>query len=282
MQIIRSLGRMVKAAQSARRAGKTIGFVPTMGALHEGHLSLIRAARRAHDVVIVSIFVNPLQFGPREDYRRYPRPFRRDSALAKRAGCDVIFAPTAAAMYPAGRRTIVDVTGLSEQLEGAARPGHFRGVATVVTKLFHLVQPTTAYVGQKDYQQARLIQRLVEDLNLPLRVKVLPTVRERDGLAMSSRNVYLTAEQRWEAPVLARALRAAAAEIHRGTRRASTVRARFARAIAEAPHARLDRLDVVDASTLQPLTRLRGRVAILAAVRLGRTRLIDNILVAVP
>ncbi|MBI2884805.1 MAG: pantoate--beta-alanine ligase [Candidatus Omnitrophica bacterium] len=282
MRIIRSLGQMQSAALRARRAGKTIGFVPTMGALHDGHASLIRAARRDTDVVVVSIFVNPLQFGPREDYRRYPRTFQRDVAVAKRAGCDVLFAPTAAAMYPKNSRTVVVVTGLSEQLEGASRPGHFRGVATVVAKLFHLVQPTAAYVGQKDYQQSCLIRRMVDDLDVPVRVNVLPTVRERDGLAMSSRNAYLTPQQRREAPVLARALRAAARNIRRGERRASTVRAGIARALACAPHARVDRIDIVDAATLEPVARLRGRVALLAAIRLGGTRLIDNVLVAVP
>ena len=196
MRVIRHASRMARTAQALRRTGKTIGFVPTMGALHEGHGSLIRAARRQTHVVVVSIFVNPLQFGPREDYRRYPRNLRRDVTLAKAAGADIVFAPAARQLYPAGFVTSVDVGPLGNRLEGAVRPGHFRGVATVVAKLFHLVQPSVAYFGQKDYQQFLIIQRMTRDLEFPLRLRLMPTVRDPNGLALSSRNRSLSPDQR--------------------------------------------------------------------------------------
>ena len=272
---------MVRMAQTIRRKGGTIGLVPTMGALHEGHCSLIRAAARQAHVVVVSLFVNPLQFGPREDYARYPRDLPRDVKLAKAAGADVVFAPPTSEMYPQGFSTSVQVRGLSDILEGRSRPGHFRGVATVVLKLLHLVQPTVAYVGQKDYQQAILIQRLVKDLAVPTTIRLLPTVRELDGLAMSSRNRYLTPPERRQATVLCRALREAARRIRGGERHATVLTGAMRRLIADAPLARIDYVAVVDAATLAPMSRLSGRVAILAAVWVGRTRLIDNLLVDV-
>jgi len=282
MRVIRQARDMSVTAQAIRRAGKTIGFVPTMGALHDGHLSLIRTARRQTQLVVVSIFVNPLQFGPQEDFERYPRDLKRDLNLAKHAGCDVVFAPDASQMYPADFRTSVQVEELSERFEGASRPGHFRGVATVVAKLFHLVQPAVAYVGQKDYQQAVLIQRMVKDLNLPVQVRLVPTVREPDGLAMSSRNALLTAQERRDAPVLYRALVAAKEQIRAGERDPQRLLDEMRRLISRGSSARIDYLAVVNAKTLEPLEQVRGHVAVLGALRLGATRLIDNLLVDVP
>ncbi len=281
LQVIRTIRHMAGVSQAIRRRGETIGFVPTMGALHEGHASLIRAARRECDQVVVSIFVNPLQFGPREDYARYPRTFKEDLKLAEGAGASLVFAPQAAEMYPTGFRTHVAVEGLSEVFEGKIRPGHFRGVTTVVLKLFSIIQPTVAWFGQKDYQQAVLIQRMVDDLGLPVTVRVLPTVREPDGLARSSRNRYLTPPQRRQAPALYQALQEARTLIQQGERRAARLTAAMKRVIAKQPSLRVEYLAVVDAATLEPLATLRGSVALLVAARLGTTRLIDNLLVDV-
>ena len=282
MQLVRQARHMSRMAQALRQKGKTIGFVPTMGALHDGHLSLIRAARREAQVVVVSVFVNPLQFGPQEDYERYPRDLKRDLNLAKAAGCHLVFAPDVSQIYPAGFCTSVEVEEFGNRLEGASRPGHFRGVATVVTKLLHLVQPTTAYFGQKDYQQAVLVQRLVKDLYLPVTIRLLPTVRESDGVAMSSRNVYLTPEERRQAPVFYQALQLGKARILEGEHRAPVIIKAMEQLIVQAPACRIDYLVIVHAKTLQPLEALEGRVAILVAASLGSTRLIDNILVDVP
>lgn len=283
MKLIRSASRMAAAARRFHQQDCCVGVVPTMGALHEGHLSLIRYAAAHNDVVIVTIFVNPLQFGPREDFARYPRPLARDLRLARQAGADVIFLPSVQEIYPRGFETVVDVGTLAQRWEGRLRPGHFRGVATVVTILFQLTQPTNAYVGQKDYQQALIIQRLARDLHLPLRVHIRPTVREANGVAMSSRNAYLTAAQRRQASGVFRALAAGRARIRAGERRAAPV-ARHMRRLLEVglPRARIEYLAIVDAKTLIPSSRLTGRVALLAAVRLGRARLIDNLLVDVP
>ena len=281
MHVIRSARQMAIVAQRLRRQGKRIGIVPTMGCLHEGHLSLIRAAVDANDVVIVTIFVNPLQFGPREDFRRYPRNLARDVRLVRRAGADIVFAPSVQEIYPAGFATTIDVGPIGERWEGRSRPGHFRGVATVVAALFHLTQPTHAYFGQKDYQQTLVIRQLVKDLCLEIRLRVLPTVREPGGLAMSSRNNYLSVQQRRQAAGLWRALRAGRERIRAGERRAAVVAAQVRRLIAAIPGARIDYMAVVDAGTLAPVKRLRGRTALLVAVRVGRTRLIDNILVGV-
>jgi pantoate--beta-alanine ligase len=282
MRLIRTARQMAEVATRRSRAGERIGVVPTMGALHEGHLSLIRRAAAENDVVIVTVFVNPLQFGPREDYARYPRRLARDARLARAAGADIVFAPSVRQLYPAGFQTTVEPGALARRWEGAARPGHFRGVATVVTILFQLTRPTTAYVGQKDYQQARVVERLIRDVQLPIRLRVLPIVRESDGLAMSSRNVELTAEERRRATVLCRALRSARARIMSGERRAAVVLGDIRRMIRAIPGVRLDYAAVVDAGTLSPCRRLRGRVAILLAAWVGRTRLIDNALVEVP
>ncbi len=281
MQVIRQTHHMTRIAQGLRRAGETIGFVPTMGALHDGHMSLIRAAHRQTRVTVASLFVNPLQFGPKEDYTRYPRDLKRDLNLAKAGGCDLIFAPDVSQMYPTGFCTHVKVEGLSDRLEGASRPGHFRGVTTVVMKLFHVVQPSIAYFGQKDYQQALLIQRMVKDLNVPVTIRLMPTVREADGLAMSSRNAYLAAEERQHATVLYRALCAAKARIRAGERNPRRVIEAMRELLRRARTVRVEYLAVVDAATLEPLQIVRGDVAILVAARVGSTRLIDNLLVDV-
>jgi pantoate--beta-alanine ligase len=283
MKLIRSASRMAAIARRLHQQGKRMGVVPTMGALHEGHLSLIRHAAAHNDVVLVTVFVNPLQFGLHEDFARYPRPLARDLRFARQAGADLVFAPSVQELYPRGFDTFVEVGALAERWEGRARPGHFRGVATVVTMLFQLTQPTNAYVGQKDYQQALIIQQLVRDLRLPLRVHIRPTVREADGLAMSSRNIYVTAAQRQQAASIPRALTQARKRIRAGERRASLVLRHMRRLLdAAMPRARIDYLAIVDAKTLIPRSRLSGRMAILVAVWLGSTRLIDNLLVDVP
>ena len=281
MRLIRSTSQLVSFVERLRAQGRRIGLVPTMGALHEGHVSLIRRAAHENDVVIVTIFVNPLQFGPREDFARYPRTLKPDLHLAQAAGADVIFAPSVRDIYPPGFEPHVEPGVLAERWEGKRRPGHFRGVATVVAILFDLTRPTHAYFGRKDYQQALIVQRVVREWRLPLTVHILPTVREPDGLAMSSRNAYLTAAQRKQAVVLSQAFSAARAEIRAGERRAAPLIARMRRIIQHAPDARVDYAAIADAQTLKPVHRLRGRVVILLAAWIGRTRLIDNLLVDV-
>ncbi len=274
--VVSTEGPLRQAIAAARRAGKSIGFVPTMGALHAGHRSLIDAARAADGFVVVSIFVNPTQFGPKEDLTRYPRPLAHDLEMCYAAGVDLVFTPEAATMYPPGFCTFVVVNDLSEVLEGASRPGHFRGVATVVLKLFNLVQPDRTYFGQKDAQQVRIIQQMVRDLNVPVEVVVRPTVREPDGLALSSRNQYLDADQRRAAVALNEALAAAEAAIRAGERNPIVIEHTMARRIAEASGAKLNYAAAVDADTLQPVTPLRGTILLALAVRFGATRLIDN------
>ncbi len=265
-----------QAVAAARRAGKTVGLVPTMGALHAGHKSLIDAARAADGFVVVSIFVNPKQFGATEDLARYPRPLARDLEMCAAAGVDFVFTPAEETMYPSGFRTFVEVSGLSEVLEGASRTGHFRGVATVVLKLFNLVQPDRAYFGQKDAQQVRIIQQMARDLNVPVEVVILPTVRESDGLALSSRNQYLDADQRREAAALNEALTEAESLIRSGERDSAAIEQTMAQRIARARGAVLDYAAAVDAETLRPAAPLRGTILLALAVRFGGTRLIDN------
>lgn len=280
MRIVTSPAAMQRLALGWRRRGVAVGLVPTMGALHGGHLSLIRRARRENKVVVVSVFVNPAQFGPREDLSRYPRPWARDRRLAAAAGVDVVFRPSARSLYPVDHETWVDVEALSRPMEGVFRPGHFRGVATVVAKLFQLTLPARAYFGRKDFQQLRVIQRMVRDLHVPVTVVACPTVREKDGLAMSSRNAYLTPLQRRFAAGIQRALQAAGEVIKSRSSVSSTEALRAARAaLRRIPGARVDYLRVADPATLQPLDRVRGRALVAAAVRLGRARLIDNLLI---
>lgn len=254
----------------------TLGFVPTMGFLHDGHLELVRRAREACDHVAVSIFVNPTQFGPREDLSRYPRDTERDLALLREAGVDAAFMPEAAEVYPPGFGTWVEVEGLTTKLEGKYRPGHFRGVATVVCKLLSIVRPDCAYFGQKDAQQLLVIRRMAADLNLPGAVVAVPTVREPDGLALSSRNVYLTAEQRRQALALSRALRLAEERYAAGERRAGAIKRAMRRLIAAEPEARIQYISVADAETLAELTEIDRPALVSLAVFVGGTRLIDN------
>jgi pantoate--beta-alanine ligase len=282
MNTIRKPATMAAWSRRLHREAVTIGFVPTMGALHAGHRALIRAARLACDAVVVSIFVNPTQFGPTEDLSKYPRQLGLDRALCRAEGVDVIFAPERHAMYPLGDQTIVTVPSLARRWEGEARPHHFHGVATVVTKLLGLIQPDVSWFGQKDYQQATLVQQLVKDLNLPGRVVVHPTVREVDGLALSSRNVYLSPPHRQAAPVLYRALQAGAAAIRGGERRIAEIRRCMARVIALESLAMSEYLAVCDPLTLEPLSRLPRKALLLGAVRIGGVRLLDNMLVRSP
>jgi len=282
MRQVTTVSELRKLIGQARQAGQRIGFVPTMGALHEGHASLIRAARRETDFVVVSIFVNPTQFGPNEDYQRYPRTPQADALLCQREGVDLIFAPTVEEMYPPGYCTWVEVTGLQDVLCGRSRPGHFRGVATVVLKLFHLVQPDIAYFGQKDAQQARIIRQLVRDLNVPVKIRVCPIVREPDGLAMSSRNAYLSPEQRRQATVLYRALCAAKELVEQGERHAERVRQHMVRLIEATPGAVLDYAEIMDPETLQPVREIQQPVLAALAVRIGPARLIDNMTLTPP
>ncbi len=257
----------------------TVGFVPTMGYLHEGHLSLVRRARAECDRVVASIFVNPTQFGPHEDLARYPRDLQRDLSLLESEEVDLVWTPTEEEMYPPGYATWIEVEGLTRRLEGAARPGHFRGVATIVTKLFNAVQPHKAYFGQKDAQQALVIRCMTRDLNFPIEIVVCPTVREPDGLAMSSRNVYLNPQERQAATVLFRALQAAQAAYQQGERNAEVLRTLMAEVIASEPLAQMQYVSVADYDTLEELQTISGKALLSMAVFIGNTRLIDNIVV---
>ena len=282
MHVVQTVADVRKFVGEARQAGKTIGFVPTMGALHDGHARLIRRAIDRCEYVVVSIFVNPAQFAPTEDLAKYPRPFDADRHLAERLGVDLLFAPTDREMYASGFATYVAPEGLQSALCGRTRPAHFRGVCTVVAKLFNIVAPSIAFFGQKDAQQAVIIQRMVDDLNFPVELDVVPTVRESDGLALSSRNVYLAGDQRKDALVLSRSLRKAYEMILAGQRDADAVRGQMRQIIESAPSARVDYIELVDSHDLAPLATLTGRQVLIAlAVFIGVTRLIDNIVVDV-
>jgi pantoate--beta-alanine ligase len=265
--------------KQAREEGKTVGFVPTMGALHIGHVSLIEAAGRSCDAVVVSIFVNPTQFGPGEDFERYPRPLEKDLELCEKHGVGAVFGPSVAEMYPRENLTWVDVEKLTESLCGRFRPGHFRGVATVCTKLFDIVGADKAFFGQKDAQQAVVIRRMVADLNLPLEIVVCPTVREPDGLAVSSRNQYLRPQERKDAAVLYRALQKGAELMRAGATDVAQVIGEMEGILRQVPALRVEYLCIVDAESLEELRTVRGRVLAAVAAYLGTTRLIDNILV---
>lgn len=279
MKIVHAPKAMTAWSERLRREGVTIGFVPTMGALHDGHRSLIRAARLQCDALVVSIFVNPTQFAPTEDLAKYPRPIANDRALCRAEGVDICFEPSASAMYPKGFQTTVAVPAIAKRWEGESRPHHFGGVATVVTKLFGMVRPHLALFGQKDYQQAALVQQLVQDLNLGVKIQVRPTVRERDGLAMSSRNVFLSQEERQIAPTFYRALQAGRQAIEAGRTDGNSVREVMRQVIGKEPMVQIDYLDVCDPSTLVPLTTIERQAVLLGAIRIGSVRLIDNIIV---
>ena len=278
MRMLHTIDEMHAACREVRRAGKRLGLVPTMGALHQGHLSLVRAARASCDVVAVSIFVNPLQFGPKEDFSRYPRDLERDRELLNHERVDLLFAPSAEEMYGRESSTYVTVEGLSERLCGRSRPGHFRGVTTVVAKLFHIIEPDAAFFGQKDAAQAAIIRRMVGNLDFNIQIVVAPIVREPDGLAMSSRNAYLTPQQRKQAAVLYRALMRVQTLADRGQRRAAELIRAGEEVVREEPGVRLEYLEIVNPDTLEPVPDISGGALVAIAALVGTTRLIDNVL----
>jgi pantoate--beta-alanine ligase len=277
MEIIESPREMQQWSEAARHRGETIAFVPTMGFLHEGHLSLMREGRRRASLLASSLFVNPTQFGPNEDFARYPRNFERDCEMMRTVPVDVLFAPRPEAMYPPGSQTWVETTEITRGLCGAHRPGHFRGVTTVVAKLFNIVKPHVALFGEKDYQQLRAIERMVRDLNFDIDIVPAPTVREPDGLAMSSRNAYLSPDERRKALSLSCALRAAAAAFKEGARRPADLVAAAARILESTPGVKVEYVEAVDAETLEAIDSIERPVVVAIAARVGNTRLIDNI-----
>jgi pantoate--beta-alanine ligase len=279
MRIIRTIQEMRAETEARRRAGETVGMVPTMGFFHEGHLSLMRRARAECGMVVVSLFVNPTQFGPGEDLAAYPKDFERDCALAAAEGVDAMFAPEAGEMYAGDHATFVNVERLTGNLCGASRPVHFRGVATVVAKLFNACRPQRAYFGLKDYQQVRVIETMIRDLNFDIELVRCPIVREPDGVAMSSRNSYLSAEERRAATILRRSLVAAGKRIKEGARDGAAIARELREAIETEPLARVDYAEVVDAESLAPLGRIHGAALLAVAVRIGRAQLIDNLVV---
>lgn len=276
MQLIESISDMRRLVDRIKASGRRVGFVPTMGYLHEGHLSLVKEARQRADWVVMSIFVNPIQFGAGEDFARYPRDLNRDSELASWAGVDVLFVPKVEEMYPSGFTSFVEVVGITDRLCGAYRPGHFRGVTTVVAKLLNIIRPDVACFGQKDAQQLIVIKRMVEDLNMGIEIVGVPTMREPDGLAMSSRNKYLSADERRAATILYRALKEACALIKSGERSGDAVRRIMRQTIEQEPLARIQYVSACDRGTLEELDPLQGPVLLALAVFLGETRLIDN------
>ena len=279
MEVAKTIESVRALVRAARGGGKKIGFVPTMGALHSGHISLIETAKQQTDFVVVSIFVNPTQFGPGEDFKKYPRPFEQDLKICREQGVDVVFAPTPAEMYPGENLTWVTVEKLSEPLCGQFRPGHFRGVTTICTKLFNIVQPDVAFFGQKDAQQAVAIKRMVADLNMPLEIVVCPTVREPDGLAMSSRNQYLSPSQRKDAAYIYKSLQKCRQMIDQGIKDVQQITAEMQKVLSQVPSAKIEYVNIVDAESLEKADRIAGKILAAVAVKIGLTRLIDNILV---
>ena len=279
MRITKTIAETRAAVRELRAAGRTVGLVPTMGALHAGHVSLVRAAREQCDAVVVSIFVNPTQFGPNEDLAKYPRTWDADCALLEREGVDLVFAPGAQEMYPAGASTFVEVEGVSDRLDGVSRPGHFRGVATVVAKLFHVVTPDKAFFGQKDAAQVAVLRRMVRDLNFDLELVVCPTVREADGLALSSRNRYLSAEQHRQALVLSRALRRIEELVSQGVVESAALIREAQEMLAAEAGVRVDYLRIVDPGSLEDVADVRGGALVAVAAVVGTTRLIDNVVI---
>lgn len=279
IKVVRSPKAMQKIADEIHRRGKIIGFVPTMGYLHEGHLSLVRIARKKSDYVIVSIFVNPTQFGPHEDFAQYPRDFERDKRLLIKENVDYIFYPTAKSMYQENYKTYVEVMDLSDVLCGKSRPGHFKGVTTIVAKLFNIVKPDLAVFGEKDAQQAIIIKQMTKDLNFPIKIIIAPTVREKDGLAMSSRNVYLTPAERMQAPILYQSLQHAKKMIENGEKDSRKIIGVMRELINYMPDANIDYIAIVDAKTLKPIDQIKGETLIALAVKFGKARLIDNVII---
>lgn len=278
--IVRTVAEVRQAVAAARRSGKRIGLVPTMGALHAGHVSLVEASAAACGYTVVTVFVNPTQFGPKEDFSKYPRTFEADVAAVGRAGANLVFAPDNAEVYPSGFATYVEVGGVAEPLEGECRPGHYRGVATVVLKLFQMVGADVAYFGQKDYQQTRVVQQMVRDFNFPIEIEICPTVREPDGLALSSRNIYLSAAERRSALVISRALRKVEQSVAAGQRDVWKLRDDLHTELATVPEVRVQYAVVADAETLHEPAILDRPCVALVAAHVGTTRLIDNVLLA--
>jgi pantoate--beta-alanine ligase len=278
MKVIETVAEMREFVAAKRRAGKSIGLVPTMGALHEGHLTLMRTAKAKCDVVVASIFVNPTQFGPNEDLDSYPRDLASDAAKAETAGVEAIFHPQPSEMYPEGYAAYVNVEGITDKLCGKSRPGHFRGVATVVSKLFNIVQPDTAFFGQKDAQQVAVLERMVRDLNVPVRIEVVPIVREADGLALSSRNAYLSTEERQAALVLSKSLHLASQAVKNGERQADVLKILAQAKIKEEPLANIEYVELYSYPDLAEIEEVRGQAILAVAVRFGTTRLIDNVI----
>ncbi len=279
MEVAKTIQSIRKLVKAARAKGKTIGFVPTMGALHIGHISLIEAAARQTDFIIVSIFVNPTQFGPSEDFEKYPRPFDKDLEICKKHGVDVVFAPMPQEIYPGKNLTWVNVEKLTEPLCGQFRPGHFRGVTTVCAKLFNIVAPDMAFFGQKDAQQAIVIKRMAADLNMPLEIVVCPTIREPDGLAVSSRNQYLTRQQRKGATLIYKSLQKCRETIEAGVTNNKKIIDQMRKILNQIPSAKIEYISIVNAETLESIDQVAGKVLAAVAVKVGSTRLIDNILV---
>ena len=278
MLVLKTIAETRSACARFRAAGKTLGLVPTMGSLHEGHLSLVRSAQTSCDAVAVSIFVNPTQFGPKEDFAAYPRSLQEDCRILEAAGVDLVFAPSSEEMYPGGAGTFVEVAGLSDRLDGASRPGHFRGVATVVAKLFHIFSPERAFFGQKDAAQVAVLRKMVRDLQFPVQLEVCPTVREPDGLALSSRNRNLSGEQRQQALVLSRALMAVQQQFQDGERDSNRLIAEATRVLHEEPAVRVDYCRIVDPDTLVEVPKACHGALLAVAAYVGDTRLIDNLL----
>jgi pantoate--beta-alanine ligase len=281
MRVITSLRQMKAASARIKAAGRTIGFVPTMGCLHQGHISLVRASKASTDATVVSIFVNPAQFGPAEDLAKYPRDLQRDAQLLRREGVDILFCPKEAEMYPPGYKTYVEVHELQNKMCGRSRPIHFRGVCTVVLKLFHIVGPDKAFFGQKDAQQAVIIRRMVRDLDLDVKIEVRPIIRDPDGLALSSRNAYLNPAERKAALVLTKSLKEAKILMEQGERKTAVLIERIRARLQAEPLAREDYVTVVDPEELEPLSLIKDRALIALAVFIGRTRLLDNVMVRI-
>jgi pantoate--beta-alanine ligase len=276
-KIITSIAKMKQFSLQAKKKDQTIGFVPTMGYLHDGHLALVKKAKEQCDIVVVSIFVNPTQFGPKEDLKKYPRDLARDKAILNKMKVDAIFYPAASSMYPIGYSTFIEVAGIQNGLCGALRPGHFRGVATIVMKLFNIVKPDVAYFGRKDYQQQTIIKKMANDLNMDIKIIDMPTIREMDGLAMSSRNKYLNSTDRKKAAILSRALRFAKELAGSGIKDTKTIKTAMVKLIKTKPGIKIDYINIVDPSTLKDIKTIRGKGVIALAAYLGKTRLIDNI-----
>ncbi len=279
MIVLRNVKKVREIINKVKKRGDTVGFIPTMGALHEGHISLIKEAKKNTSFVVVSIFVNPTQFGPHEDYRKYPRNFKKDKEILKQEGVDLIFYPNVKAMYSKKFSTYVEEIELSKYLCGKRRPGHFKGVCTIVAKLFNIVLPDIAYFGQKDYQQAVIIKRMVKDLNFSLKIKVMPIVREKDGLALSSRNTYLTSHQRKEALSLYHALKLAYRMVKNKKQPPTIIKAMQKLIKKEAPSSKIDYINIVDPFTLQDVRKIEKRVLVALAIYIGKARLIDNMLI---